>query len=247
MKRITRYALVAVLGLAMGTFTTPPAVAASGGDAAMEGTTETVLARRYPPPPVRRYRPPPRRGYHVRPAPVPRRAVVAPAPYRPFFYVGLGVHGTSMFEGDADGVGTGLGTGGGMDFTFGVRPDSSFAFEMTGYFSVHDAEGRLRGSAVLGALQFDARFFLTDWNQRLQPYILAGLGAYFLQREGFRDPMAGFGFQLGGGADFYLSRFVSIGGRLTYRGAYVETDPFMPFASAFLSGFTYGADIKIHF
>ena len=59
------------------------------------------------------------------------------------------------------------------------------------------------------------------------------------------------GFQLGGGVDIYLSRHVSIGGKLLYRGAHLDNAedawPGFPTESAWLNALTYGGDLKFHF
>lgn len=239
----------------------PAAPAAPAAMDASDGATDTVLlaARHRPPPryrtpPPRRYRPyrpPPRRVY--RPptyVPAPRRApvVVAPDPdYRPFFHLGLGLNGTSIIDDDAT-ANSGFDAGAGFEIDFGLRLGPQFSLDFGWWASFHDVASDVN-SAALMAFTIDGRFFLTDQDQRLQPYLQAGVGAYVMTYDDALNTLSGPGFQLGGGFDFYLTPGVSLGGRLLYRGAYVEYDDpyYYNVESSFISAFTYGADIKFHF
>ncbi|MCA9514868.1 MAG: outer membrane beta-barrel protein [Myxococcales bacterium] len=209
-------------------------------------STDTVLAMSRPP---GRYYPGRRVYRYPRYVARPRRAVEAPR--RPQFEVGLGVHGTSVIN-DGDNYGS-IATGGGFELMLGWRPISAFALDMSLWLSFHDANRDYSSAnATLGALSVDGRFFLTDWNQRLQPYLQVGIGAYAMESDAFySDSLGGPGFNLGGGIDFYLTRNISIGGKLLYRGAWVDnTDSSYyddPYESAFLSSFQYGGDVKFHF
>jgi len=230
---------------------------ASPGDEGETGVT--VMADRRGPPPAYRpaprpyYRPAPRRVY-VAPtyAPRPRRAVEVP--YNPMFHFGLGINGNSVTGSDDSRITEGLDSGAGFELGFGWRITDFVSLDFNWLMSFHDAgTGTASGvEAALTSFGLDLRVFLTDRSRRVQPYIQAGVGAYILGRDSFEfDTLTGGGFQLGGGADFYLTRHVSIGGKLLYRGAYLDnaesTYSWFPTESTWLSTLTYGADLKFHF
>lgn len=256
MKRLTLPLILA--GVFAATSVATPALADAPSPAAEEAVTaagpDTVLlASRYRTPPPRRYRPyrpPPRRVY--RPptyVPAPRRApvVVVPDPdYRPFFHLGLSLNGTSIAEDDSSAGGFDAGAGFALDF--GLRLAPQFSLDFGWWASFHDAAVEVDAAALM-SFTIDGRFFLTDRDQRLQPYLQAGVGAYVLTYDRGLDTLSGPGFQLGGGLDFYLTPGVSLGARLLYRGAYVEYDDpyYYNVESSFISAFTYGVDIKFHF
>ena len=230
-----------------------PALAGTPGPSPTAATTtsaggaDTVLAMNYPP---RRYyprRPPPRRVYVApRYVPAPRRPVERP--YRPMFHFGIGVHGASVISDSNATADSNFAAGGGFSLDIGWRIASSFSLDVGLTTSFHDVKSQV-DSANLTALTVDGRFFLTDWNQRVQPYLQAGLGAYVLSYASDLSTLSGPGFQLGGGVDFYLTQGVSIGAKLLYRGAYVQyQDPHYPNTdSSYVSGFVYGGDVKFHF
>lgn len=237
----------------------PSTALADGGDS--EETTTAAgaeyLAYRRPPP---AYRPVPRP--YVRPAP--RRVYVAPAyaprprraveiAYEPMFHVGIGLHGTSVMGSSDSGITEGLDSGAGFDIGFGWRIAPTVSLDFNWMMSFHDAgDGSAGPEAALMHFSMDGRFFLTDRSRQTQPYILAGLGAYILGRDAWEfDTLTGVGFQLGAGVDLYLSKHVSIGGKVLYRGAYLDnaesTWSGFPTDSAWLSAFSYGGDVKFHF
>jgi len=246
-----------LLGIALFAPSTAMAESGETGDAVGESGAEYLAYRRPPPayrPMPRPYvRPAPRRVY-VAPtyAPRPRRAVEIA--YEPMFHVGLGLHGTSVMDANSDsGITEGLGSGAGFDIGFGWRIAPTVSLDFNWMMSMHDAgDGSAGPEAALMHFSMDGRFFLTDRSRQTQPYILAGIGAYILGRDAWEfDTLSGVGFQLGGGVDFYLSKNVSIGGKLMYRGAYLDnaesTWSGFPTDSAWLSAFSYGGDVKFHF
>ncbi|MFT7581273.1 MAG: opacity protein-like surface antigen [Myxococcota bacterium] len=201
-------------------------------------------------PPARRYvprRPPVRRVYRApRHATRPRRDVESV--YRPRMHFGLGINGLSVADDDTN-LGSGIDTGGGFELSFGVRISPAFSLDINGMVSFHDDMDGNEAMSI-GALTLDGRFFLTDWDQRMQPYLQVGIGGYALTRDRFSDEaLTGAGFQLGGGVDIYLTQSISIGGKVLYRGAFVDNaDDFRrPFEEAFLSMVSYGGDVKFHF
>ena len=221
-----------------------PALATDANDAGVD----TVLAMSYPPRRYRPRRPPPRRVYvPPRYVPAPRRPVETP--YRPLMHFGIGVHGTSIIDDSDATANSSFDTGGGFSLDFGWRLGSGFSLDLGVSTSFHDTQS-FGESANLTSITLDGRFFLGDWNQRLQPYLQAGLGAYVLSYSDTSDTFSGPGFQLGGGVDLYLTRGVSIGAKLLYRGAFLEYDDptyYYDSPSSFVSSFVYGADVKFHF
>lgn|GEM_PF-1187721 len=249
-----------VLASALAVLIAVPVLAQAAPAAAESGdeTTNEVSERR-PPPYYRPGRPAPRPYYR----PAPRRVYVAPtyyprprrqveSLYDPMFHFGIGVNGTSVLSSNSA-ITDGLGSGAGFDLSVGWRLAPTFSLDFNWMMSFHDAGGSASGSeAALTHFSIDGRFFLTDKSRQMQPYIQAGIGAYVLGRDSFDyDTLTGVGFQLGGGFDFYLSRYVSIGGKLLYRGAHLDNGgdsyPSFPTESTWLSAFTYGGDIKFHF
>ncbi|TNF33074.1 MAG: hypothetical protein EP329_08755 [Deltaproteobacteria bacterium] len=231
----------------------PAPTASAAADSADDAAVDTVLAMKYPP--RRQYyprRPPPRRVYTPpRYVPAPRRAVERP--YRPLMHFGIGIHGASILDDSEATSNSNFDTGGGFSLDFGWRLGSTFSLDLGLSTSFHDSLSGLE-TANLTSVTIDGRFFLNDWNQRLQPYLQAGLGAYVLSYDSSDNTYSGPGFQLGGGIDFYLTRGVSIGGKLLYRGAYVERDYYdyngayyYSGDTSFVSSFVYGADVKFHF
>lgn len=226
---------------------------AEGGDEGSDQVQDTENRPRPRPPAYRPrpyYRPPPRRVY-VAPTYYPRpRREVEPV-YDPIFHFGIGVNGTSAFSDDS--AITDVGSGAGFDLSFGWRMAPSFSLDFNWLMSFHDADDTAGGDeAALTSFSIDGRFFLTDKSRQVQPYLQAGIGAYILGRDSWDyDTLTGVGFQLGGGVDIYLSRYVSIGGKLLYRGAHLDNAedawPSFPTQAAWLNAFTYGGDLKFHF
>lgn len=248
--------LFAIASVPVGTAlaASPSPTASAAADSGNDAAVDTVLAMRRRPPRRRYYprRPPPRRVYvPPRYVPAPRRPVERP--YRPRLHFGIGVHGASILDDSNSGSDSNFDTGGGFSLDFGWRLGSSFSLDLGLSTSFHDSLSGLE-TANLTSITVDGRFFLGDWNQRLQPYLQAGLGAYVLSYDNSDNTYSGPGFQLGGGIDFYLSRGVSIGAKLLYRGAFLQRDYYDYYGDSYYSGdtsfvssFVYGADVKFHF
>lgn len=243
-------ALAVVMAIPLVGVTATSASAESGEDATHE-VTERRGPPSYRPRPRPYYRPAPRRVY-VAPTYYPRpRREVEPI-YNPMFHFGIGVNGTTVLDSDST-ISSGLGNGAGFDLSFGWRLAPQFSLDFNWMMSFHDAGTAGSGSeAALTHFSIDGRFFLTDRSRQVQPYIQAGIGAYVLGRDSWEyDTLSGVGIQLGGGLDIYLSRHVSIGAKLLYRGAHLdnseESYPYYATESTWLSAFTYGGDLKFHF
>jgi len=239
----------------LAALTASDALAAPGDEHEQKSETTTVMTGYRPynrPPPVRRYRPAPRRVY-VAPAYNPRPRRVIEVPYEPMFHFGIGINGNSVLSasGDSysgDSIVEGLGNGGGFDIGFGWRMSDWVSLDFNWMMSFHDS-GAQGNDATLSSFGLDMRFFLVDRSRRVQPYIQAGIDADILGR-GFDYPsIGGLGFQLGGGADFYLTQHVSIGGKILFRPAWLsDEDQYGPATTTgSITMLTYGADLKFHF
>jgi hypothetical protein len=87
--------------------------------------------------------------------------------------------------------------------------------------------GGVKSPSLLGlTLDFRFRFAEPDEGAKVVPYLQSGLGVYFLQGrlknecgeyEEESTMAFGGGFQLGGGVDIYLNRFLTLGLRVMYR------------------------------
>lgn len=207
------------------------------------GFASSVEAQVPPPPPP----PPPDQGpvYAPPPPPVAYQCGVYPAPpcvqpyYRPVYYrpvvrypqpsfwnlgpyVGVGAGGFAVLG--AKGPYEYISNGGFGNIYIGMNFLRRFALELGFLGSVHNEEWTYEPQALMmWAVTLDAKFNLVrpSWNRRFVPFLQAGLGAYGLVSDhyyGSSDVAQGGGFQVGGGIDIYLARWLTLGGRLLYRG-----------------------------
>jgi opacity protein-like surface antigen len=251
--------------------------AARADDAPPEGASAEAIevasnARRPAARPVRR--PAARRAYRpvtVRRAPVYRpargRVVYAPT-YRPVYgygppvagvltapgtsYLSLGGQLASISGADGDRATEGFGGGAGFELGYGFRPAHTVGLETAFGMTFHDIGASSSNVGVLGHLTVDVRVYLGREDRALQPYVLAGLGAYFTGRSDTADPgLSGLGFQAGGGLDYFLAEGVSVGVKGTYRGAFLDdsgsTLSGLASESAWLSTFNLAGDLKLYF
>lgn len=177
--------------------------------------------------------------YHYRPAP-PARPYVSPRHrasrswHRPHFYFGGQLSGLVVVHQNLDGVGV-LGHGGGVGLHAGMRFGRYVALEANWTFTAHDemwdcdkydcyqgAPDALQIQTVTA----DMKFHIPTWS-RLEPFIQAGGGwAFFGVTGGWAHGEPGYlytsgpAFNLGGGVDFHIGRYFTIGGRMLYRGMY---------------------------
>jgi hypothetical protein len=147
-------------------------------------------------------------------------------PYaRSHFYLGVAGQGVAVL--DETGPRSFLSSGGGFDLFLGVRANRWAAFEFGWQPTFHnveeDALGRPVGRIGLQALTLDVKIFPV--HGPVQPYFSFGGGGY-LMGDNFDVFAAGPGFQIGGGIDFWLSRWASLGLRVQYRGVdMIDYDP----------------------
>lgn len=123
-------------------------------------------------------------------------------------YLGLGLQGSraldrSDIEGD----------GGGAELTLGYFFSPNFALELAGFISEFQND---RVEGILGAASVNARLSPFP-KERLQPYLKAGVGAYFLEENYTDSGLAGPGANLGVGTELFLAPGLSIGAEATWR------------------------------
>lgn len=176
--------------------------------------------------------------YGYRPAPPPRpyvppRARVRRPWHRTHFYVGGQLMGLVVLNQQLSDIGV-LGHGGGVGLTGGVRLGRFVALEANWTFTGHDEywgcddHGYCDGtpdSLQIQTLTADVKFHIPTWS-RLEPFIQAGGGwAFFGVTGAFAGGhgylyTSGPTYNLGGGVDFHVGRYLTFGGRLLYRGMY---------------------------
>ena len=168
-----------------------------------------------------------------------------PTPFsRRHFYMGARLSGVSVVG--QSGPRAFLTGGGGFDVHLGGRLSRLVAIEGAWQPTFHneDSDYYSRASAFgLSAFTFDLKLIATEG--RVQPYAAFGLGYYMLSDRG--GPFAdGAGFQLGAGLDLWLASWVSLGGRLQYRGVSLS-DMELGYDDTRLGLLYFDADLTIHF
>jgi hypothetical protein len=167
-------------------------------------------------------------------------------PYaRTHFYLGIAGQGVAVV--DQTGPRAFLSSGGGFDLFLGLRANRWVAIEAGWQPTFHNVEvddfGRPVGRIGLQALTLDVKIFPV--HGRVQPYFSVGGGAY-LMGDNFDVFAEGPGFQIGGGIDFWLSRWGSLGLRVQYRGVdMIDYDPAND--DTFLSMIVAGVDFTARF
>ena len=210
-------------------------------------------------------------GAKAHPAPYPhvhprqrvvRVAPAAPPPHysdRSSVYFAIGGLGNFFLSGDDD-LSRVYGNGGGIDLTFGLRLNEFVAFEFgwLASFQTVETDVPTRGGqvysdirdAAIQSIYFDGKIFFVPSSDRIEPFILLGLGVYMLS-ESLDAELTGFGFQLGGGVDIRFSDLLALGVKLIYHGFYVDnserTYTGVPTESAFLNSISAEANVQFHF
>jgi hypothetical protein len=136
-------------------------------------------------------------------------------------YLGFGVFGDEVIN-QANSAVDFLTAGGGCNLMLGFRLNPMFALELglgQGFHNnVTDAWGDTVDYLSLTQITVDLKVILPVPNAQFQPFLQGGVGAYVLANS-FRSEIAsGGGFQLGGGLDFWLNPWWSVGGRVLYHG-----------------------------
>lgn len=188
-------------------------------------------------------------------SPPPRAApppieVVAPAPPPPVpvnAYLSVGGI-ASIITGSLGNKGINY-SGGGFEVSLGAEVRQWVAFELNYSLSFHNKdEGRRDG---LHTLMLETHAFLS--RNRVRPYALIGLGAFFLNPD-TKNPeseiLTGPGIQLGVGIDIKVAKALSIGAKLSWRGMYLDDAEIYgapPKTQAFLNDVNGIARFQIHF
>lgn len=208
--------------------------------------------------------------YHRQYAPVPPRphAPQRPRLWRPWhrthFYFGGQLGGTVVVSQKMEQVGV-IGHGGGLGLHVGARLGRFVSLEGNWNLSVHDElwgcedpHGYCADGAVdninINTLTADVKFHIPTWS-KLEPYVQAGGGWAFMGESGqygeaHTGPLAsGPTFNLGGGLNFYVGRWLSFGGRLLYRGIYFGQTQYgkVNWDNNFVHAVSVDATIGLHF
>jgi hypothetical protein len=178
-------------------------------------------------------------------------------------YVGGQLMGMAMLAQGVESADRGyIGSGGGFGLFGGVRLNPFVALELNWTYTAHDEEWECDGGAYCSGIDLlqiqtvTADFKLhIPTRGRIEPFVQAGGGFAFIGVSGdyAEDGYifnSGPTFSLGGGADFWLSPFFTIGGRLLYRGTYFGTeDEYAGIArnSNYVSGISVDFNVQIHF
>lgn len=142
----------------------------------------------------------------------------APNPYtRTHFY--MGASGVAMVVVGERGPNSFLDNGGGFNLFLGGRVHRAVALEFgwqpTFHNNEYDIFGRRIDTIGLDALTASVKVFPVQG--AIQPYFIAGGGAYLLG-DRLNVFASGPGFQIGGGVDFWLSPWLTLGLQGQYRG-----------------------------
>ena len=90
--------------------------------------------------------------------------------------------------------------------------------------------------AILAAGCVNAKLYLNPRWQRIEPYVLVGVGIYGAAKEDNDTGALGLGVQGGAGVDIHLNPVVTVSADATYRGALWEDDTFQNFFQSFVTG-----------
>jgi hypothetical protein len=167
-------------------------------------------------------------------------------PYtRTHFY--LGGSGVGVVVLDQTGPNAILNHGGGFSLFLGVRFARFFALEAGWQPTFHNTEFNQFGQPVstIGLQSITGDFKFYPARGPVQPYFSIGAGAYLLG-DNFSVFAEGPGYQIGGGVDFFVSPWFSVGLRIQYRGVELfDYDPRND--NTYLSMLNLGVDLTGHF
>ena len=139
-------------------------------------------------------------------------------PYaRRHFY--MGVEGVGVAVLNETGPRAFLNAGGGFNLFIGGRVHRSVALELGWQPTFHNNEVDFSGHRIdtigLEAITMDLKFF--PLQGPIQPYFTVGGGGYLLG-DSFSVFAGGPGYQIGGGIDFWVTPWASVGLKAQYRG-----------------------------
>ncbi|MCA9523193.1 MAG: hypothetical protein KC609_19590 [Myxococcales bacterium] len=175
------------------------------------------------------------------------------------FYFGIGGFGTGVIT-TKNTMTQLIRSGGGYNFFVGWRFHRFAALELGYNGSFHALQApngttpvSSLGTGMFQAITLDAKiFFLPMRGSRIDPFIQIGGGGYFFFRNDLSHrELSGGGFHVGIGLDIRLNRFIALGGRLLYKGIYIDNSSQfingIPTETAFLNQIGGEVNIQIHF
>jgi hypothetical protein len=184
----------------------------------------------------------------VCPRPAAAQRLTLQAIDRPGVYLGLAGMGNFVIN-QANAPVTGfIDQGGGFGLFLGGRLAPMFALELGYSLNIHtpvDQGGVTVDALLLHAWTLDAKVIFPN-RSNVRPYFQIGFGVYEL--ASYADSTLyrnGIGFQIGGGLDFWLNRFWSIGFRALYHGIYFTQSVYD--YHPFLSTVSVEGNVQIHF
>jgi len=215
--------------------------------AALGAAPSAASADWYQPPPPTPYWTPTRPTWTAWTAPPPRwrPAESRPEYGRTHLYVGAGGVGVAVLD-EAGGPAF-LDHGGGFELFIGVRVNPLFAIEAAWQSTFHDNSADLfaRRISTIGLDAITAEFKLYLASGEVQPYLSIGAGAY-ITGDRYYAFAEGPGWQIGGGVDFWIGPYFSIGLKAQYRGiALIAYD--VDGDTTYLSLFTGSVNTQVHF
>ena len=177
-------------------------------------------------------------------------------------YVGGQLMGMGIIRQRLEDGGVGyLGPGGGFGLFGGIRLGPYVALEANWTYTGHNESWEEHGSRVVGidflqiqTLTADFKFHIPTYG-RFEPFVQAGAGFSFMGVTGCEYCsdyifQSGGTWSLGGGGDFWLGPWLSLGGRLLYRGIYFTENEFggsQKVDDNFIHGISFDFNAKIHF
>jgi len=210
--------------------------------AALAGLAPEASAQPYQPggyyyTPPSYYAPPPPRRWGMRPR--------NDAYSRPHVYVGAAGVGVAVL--DQTGPNAFLDHGGGFELFVGVRFGRLVGLEVNWQPTFHNNQFNAFGEVVntlgLQAITADLKLFLAPGF--VQPYVTIGGGAYILG-DRFSAIAEGPGWEVGGGVDFWIGPYFSLGLKAQYRGvALISYD--LNSDNTYVSLFTGSLNAQVHF
>jgi hypothetical protein len=168
-------------------------------------------------------------------------------------YLGFGAFGDEVIN-QANSAVDFLTAGGGYNLMLGWRLNPMFALEFgvgQGFHNnVSDAWGNTLDYLSLTQVTVDLKVILPMPNGQFQPFLQGGAGLYVLADAFSSEIASGGGVQLGGGLDFWLNPWWSVGGRVLYHGVQFNsfTEPQARRSNApFLSTVSLEFNAQVHF
>lgn len=165
-------------------------------------------------------------------------------------YLGAGLVGTHIL--DQSGGEELLDSGSGLTVYGGLRLSHRLALELGWVATFHNPEtlqtnfGADTDYLVLNGFTGDAKIYLGDEAQRVEPYVQGGVGLYLLDSTYLGSQSVGTGFQGGAGFDFHLGSHLDLGLRALFRGIAMGP-PSSDENDTFVSAITGEANLTLRF